>query len=160
MLNWIEYRDAVDFDGSWLRKVDASTGAGEECGEFDNFWFLGCIEDPSGAFGKCGCGEDIAGAGYGWTSGACEVDVGTTEPGGGSMDKAIGDADIGAECGESAKMEIDWSWADTATAWEWDGSIAIASDEGAEEADTGAHATDELRVRGIWGSQRWLNAGL
>lgn len=57
-------------------------------------------------------------------------------------------------------MEIDWSWANPATAWEWDGSFAIASDEGAEKADTGAHAADELRVRGIWGSLRWLNTGL
>ena len=89
VLNWIEYGDAVDFDGSWLRKVNASTGTGEECGEFDNFWFLSCIEDASGAFGKCGCSEDVAGAGYGWTSGAREVDVGTAELWGGSMDKAI-----------------------------------------------------------------------
>ncbi len=57
-------------------------------------------------------------------------------------------------------MEIDWSWANPATAREWDCSFAIASDEGAEEADTGAHAADELRVRGIWGGLRWLNTGL
>lgn len=57
-------------------------------------------------------------------------------------------------------MEVDWSGANAATARERDSSAAKPSDEGAEQADTSAHAADELWVRRIWDVLRRLDEDL
>lgn len=150
----------MDLDRSGLREMNMSTGAGEEGGEFCNFWFLSGIEDTSGAGGERGGGKDIAGAGYCGAGGTGEVNSGTMEFTGDCMDEAVCNVDVGAERRESCEVEVDWSGADAAATWKWDHGLTVASNEGTEQADAGAHAADEQRVSGTRWVLRWLNCDL
>jgi len=146
-----ELFDAMDLNDAGLWKMDASAGGVEESGEFADFGFLCSVADCGGTAGEYCGGKHVAGAGHGGPGRACEIDVGGGELSSAGVDPAVGDLKRGAECSQSAEMQIDGTRADAAAARERDGGSAETCEQRTEETDAGAHAANERWIGGSWG---------
>ena len=140
----MEFFHAFDGDRAGACAFDFRAHGDEEICEIDDFGFLCGSVDDGGAIRQHGCHHDISGAKDCGAECAAQGNGISCELGSEDLHIAAADLHGCAEGFEAAQVEIDRPVTDDAAAGERDGGLVFAAEQGAEDANGGAHFAHDV----------------